>query len=223
MASSAPPCWSAAAKPIGTGRSCRWPVDGDQAGIGLDQQVLAGPRGHRPGAAEAGRRGVDDVGPDRLDLLVAEAQALHRAGPKVLHQHVGALEQAQDHRLAVRVLEVDGDPALVAVGRKVEGGEPVDKGLGAGPVALEGAARRLDLDHVGAHVGEILRPCRALQVVAEADDAHAFEHGCLLSLCRRVYWIAASVSRSKKCSRLGMQDEAHVLARARACARGRSG
>ena len=48
MARIAAPCWSTAAWPTGVGRSSRWPVDRDQAGIGLDQEVLA--RAARPSA-----------------------------------------------------------------------------------------------------------------------------------------------------------------------------
>jgi hypothetical protein len=38
-------------------------------------------------------------------------------------------------------------------------------------VPLEGTRWRLDLDHVGAHVGEVLRTGRTLQEVAERDNA----------------------------------------------------
>ena len=42
---------------------------------------------------------------------------------------------------------------------------------------LECALERLDLDDIGAHVGEILRAGRTLQVMTKAHDAHCDFHG----------------------------------------------
>ncbi len=114
---------------------------GDQAGERLDQEVLARSAGHRPARPVAGRRGVDDIRIQRPNLVVAEPEPVHDARPEVLHHHVGALEQAQDQRLAVRVLEVDRERALVAVGGEIEGADAVDERVRPRPVALVGARR----------------------------------------------------------------------------------
>ena len=71
-------------------------------------------------------------------------------------------------------LHVDRDAALVRVQhREIEAvGALHVLQLAAGDVA---AAGQLDLDHVGAHPGQQLRPGRAGLDMAHIEDAHAFE------------------------------------------------
>ena len=71
-------------------------------------------------------------------------------------------------RGVVRVLEVEGDRALVAVDAQVVGRDAVaDRRLpGAGVVA----ARALDLDHLGAEVGQQHRGVGAGQDPGEVGD-----------------------------------------------------
>ena len=55
-----------------------------------------------------------------------------------------------------------------------------DASTGARPMPLIRAVRRLDADHLGTHVTQILHGRRPLQEMAKAHDLHAVEqHGCL--------------------------------------------
>ena len=75
-------------------------------------------------------------------------------GPEVLDEHVGVVGEAQHQLEAGRVLEVDDDRALVAVGQLPP--QPLAVALVAPRhVAQAVAAGALDLDHVGAEVGEV--------------------------------------------------------------------
>jgi hypothetical protein len=142
---------------------------------GLNQQVLAGLLGHRSGAAEAAGRGVDEVGLALLERVVAEAQPIEHARTEVLDHHMGGVDQLEHQLAPLGRLEIDGQAALVAVGAKEKPAHAGDVGLGRRPSALVGAAGRLDLDHVGAHVGKVLGRRGSLQIVAEADDSDVIQ------------------------------------------------
>ena len=157
------------------GAAARRAGDADQAGPGLHQDVLAGLQRHRTGRAEAGGRCEDDVGVDRAEFRLAEAELAEDAGAEILHHHVGAGDQPTGDLTAFLALQVDADRALVAVGAEIEAADPLAEDVGAGPAPFMRAIDRLDLDHVGAHVGQILRARRTLQEVAKADDANSVE------------------------------------------------
>ena len=97
---------------------------------------------------EAGERAVDDARVEGADGLVVGAQPLHDARPEALHDDVGVRGQLPEDRLALGGLHVEGHAALVAVDEG-EGGPPLR--LGVAGLAVAG---RLDLEDVGAHVGE---------------------------------------------------------------------
>jgi hypothetical protein len=109
-----------------------------------------------------------------VDVLPGEPHAIERAGGEVLDQHVAVLDQAIEDFLALGVLGIDGDRALVAVEHgEVEAVGALDVAqLAAGDVAGAGP---LDLDAVGAHVAQELRAGRARLHVGEIEDAHAVE------------------------------------------------
>jgi hypothetical protein len=65
-------------------------------GHGLRHPVLAALLHVRPGQPVPGAHGVDQAWVALAELFVAEAQALHGAGPEVVGQHVGACQQALD-------------------------------------------------------------------------------------------------------------------------------
>ena len=159
--------------PVTSGGPSRKPVVEARAASALrdvlvDLAVLVG------AGAEALDRRDDHARIELVDVLPGEAHAVERAGRKVLHQHVAVPDQALDDLLALRVLAVDGDRALVAVEhREIEA-------VGAFHVAQLPArdvadAGPLDLDHVGAHVAEELRAGRSRLHVGEVEDLHAVE------------------------------------------------
>ena len=139
----------------------------------LRENVLPALVGERPGLAEAGAEGADDARIDLGELVVAKAHALHHAGAEIVDDDVGVAHEIVDDRLAVGLAQIERDRALVAVeAAEHRIVEPVgivgDRGAreiaGAGP---------LDLDDVGAVVGEHLRRARAQHHLGEIDDADA--------------------------------------------------
>ena len=129
----------------------------------------------RPLARIAQRVGIDDRGIDRLQRLVAQAQALDRRGPRVMDEEIAAL----DHRLQdldrARLLEVEAERAFVAVGRHVDRAHVLVAAHRAARQAQQVPLRRLDLDHVGAHIGQMLRGERPQQHRSQIDHLHARE------------------------------------------------
>ena len=101
----------------------------------------------------------------RVQHVGPEAHLLQRAGAKVLDEHVGRGDEPQQRILGGGVAQVEHERALVA-----RVGLPVQREAGVAPVAQRIARRRLDLDHVGAEVGELQR-----QHVA-GDQARQIEH-----------------------------------------------
>ena len=124
--------------------------------------------------AKALHRRDDHTRVGLVDVIPGQPHAVERAGGEVLNQHVAALDQLVEHALALRVLRIDRDRALVVV----EHGE-VERvrvrhvaQLAARDVANAGA---LDLDHVGAEPGKQLRAGRARLHMREVEDAHALQ------------------------------------------------
>ena len=130
--------------------------------------------------AEALHRRDDHARVELVDVLPGQTHAVERARREILDQHVALLDQLIEHALALRMLGVDGDRALVVVEhREVERIRAlhVDQ-LAAGDIA---DARTLDLDHVGAEPGQKLRAGRARLHMREIEDAHAGERLAVLA------------------------------------------
>ena len=102
---------------------------------------------------------------------VAEAPVLHRAGLEVLDQHVGLREQAQQHRAALGLADIERDRALVAVDADEIARIAVLERRP--PVARLVALRRLDLDHLGAVVGQDHGGVGAAEHAGEVDHPDA--------------------------------------------------
>src|SRR5690606_9720682 len=69
----------------------------------------------RPVLPEPRDRAVDQPGVVGQQRVEPQPQALHDAGPEVLDHHLRALHQAAEHRLALLLLQVDGDTTLACV------------------------------------------------------------------------------------------------------------
>ena len=105
-------------------------------------------------------------------LVDAETEALHGAGPEILHQHVRLRDQLGENLAAGRALDVDRQRALAAVGRDEQRGELAVLVDGGAAAPGDIAADRLDLQHVGALVGQKHRRERARHHACQIEDAN---------------------------------------------------
>src|SRR6185295_14836512 len=113
----------------------------------LGDLIVPGPITVRAGLSEARDGAVDQPRIDRRERLVVDTEPALDVRPEVLDHHVGLAHQALEDLDRPRVLEVERDRALVAM--QVEEVEAEGR-----RVPFDFFAR-LDLDDVGAHVGEL--------------------------------------------------------------------
>ncbi len=123
----------------------------EQARCGLGDDVVAGAVRPRTFAAEGCAIDIDDVGALAAEGLVVDAEAFGDIGAVVDHDHIAGAGEAADDVAAGGMVEVEGDGLLAAieglVGLRLTGQE-----LPRQPPRL--AVDRLDLDDLGAEVGE---------------------------------------------------------------------
>src|SRR6266536_5449404 len=104
----------------------------------------------RAGLADAADRDIDQARMALAQLIDAKAEALHGAGPEILHHDVRLRDQPGENLTAGRAFDVNRQRTLAAVRRDEQRGELavlVDRGTAApGDVAAD----RLDLQNVGA-------------------------------------------------------------------------
>src|SRR5207249_3029504 len=118
-------------------------------------------------------------------------QALHEAGGEVLHHDVGALDHLQEELAPGRILEVDRHAALVGVEDKEE--HRIEPGHLRTIAARLLAARRLDLDDVGAEpaqelgagragfeLGEIENPDAAQRALGHGSPSHGWHRQSII-------------------------------------------
>ena len=115
--------------------------------------------------------------PQALEIEAVFAQA---AGLEILDQHVGAGGEPAHDRLALGRLEIHRDRALAAIaGVEIGGVEPLARRAfdeGRAPAAgIVAGARPLDLDDVGAEIGEALSGPGAGEDAREFEDFEAGE------------------------------------------------
>jgi hypothetical protein len=115
---------------------------------------------------------VHDARAQRLEPRAVEAHRGDHAGTEVVDHDVGGRDQPLERPLAGIGSQVEDRRALVAVERREVPREALDdRALGAHRIALGW----LDLDDVGAEVGEELRAERAGEDPGQVDDADARE------------------------------------------------
>ena len=123
-----------------------------EAGERLHERIVDGLLRIGADFAEARHRNVDDPRRHGADRVLADPEPLDDAGPEILHEDVGPGGDAQQRRASRVGLQVEHHRALVAIvvqERGAHAAAPV--GRAARVIA---AARRLDLDDVGALVAE---------------------------------------------------------------------
>jgi hypothetical protein len=133
-----------------------------------------------PGVGTAGteRRTayVDQRRVVRADVVDVEVKAAASVGPKVHHEHVGRLEQPRQHGASFRVLEIDAQRALAAVGgleERIHASVHVVQTRGHEAAVRVTGQRVLDLQHLGPPLGEHGALHRDEDVRRDLDDPHA--------------------------------------------------
>ena len=160
--------------------------DAHHATHGLDHQVVAGALGVGPILAKAGDRAVNEARVEGFEALKIQPVSGQPAHLEVLHQDVAVLGHLTDERLAFNLGHVDGDGAFVAVASGEVSGVFGVVALGileerGTPMArVIASAGTLDLDDVGAKVGQNLGAPRAGQ---DAGEVEYFEVGEGCGLC----------------------------------------
>jgi hypothetical protein len=101
-----------------------------------------------------------------FQVLAVDAEPLRNPRPEAFDDDVRPLHQFFHHRGAMRFLEIDGEAALVAIFRPELNRDVRAPGI---------ATRRLDLDHLGAEVGEDRRGERPRDEHREVHHPHARE------------------------------------------------
>ena len=122
-----------------------------------------------PVLAEAGDAAVDDLRIDLLHVLVVDLQPPLHVGPEVLDDHVGLLDHLQERGAAFLRLQVERHAALVAV----QVLEVAALARAAHAFAALLVRRHLDLDDVGAPVGELAHAGRARAHAGQVEHREA--------------------------------------------------
>ena len=151
----------------------------------MGERLIAGFRGQRAGPAESAHLAIDEARIACFERRLADAERLRQAGAKVVDQHICALDQRQEAGERRFVLEVHHCRALVAI-EDMEGERMALAVLLDEPEPGVVAARLLDLDDVGAEVGED-RPGEGTgDILADLDYGEAGKrHGPVRSCCAR--------------------------------------
>ena len=132
---------------------------------GLEDRIEPGPRGIRAASAVAGDRQPHEIRPQPEQADVVESQPVECAHAHVVDQHVARLDE-RAHRIdALSRLQIEHERSLAAV--------PADEAVLNEAKRI--AARRLDLPHLSAQIGQQSRAERAGEEAGQVDDADAGE------------------------------------------------
>ena len=147
--------------------------DRHDASGALDDLIVGRP-GY-PGAvlAKTGNGTINQVWTRLFQNWVIETEAGHHPRPEVLQHHVGAFHQPQKHLLAGGRFEVKRDRLLAGVlgqKRHPHAGR-VERRVGAQLARQIATSRRLDLNHLGAEMGQLMRAERPRQNIGQIQHA----------------------------------------------------
>ena len=134
------------------GRPLRGSREAHPAGLALHDGVVAGLRRKRPVLSVGGDRAPDEPGMAALHVLGSKPQPRQRPGPEVLDERVAFRDEAGERCRALLGLEVQDHALLAPVDREEVGGLAAAEGRSPGAGVVP--ARRFDLDHLGAEVGQ---------------------------------------------------------------------
>ena len=172
------------------GRAVLGAGDRHQARHGLDDQVEAAATGIGAGLAETRDRPQHQPLVARVQCLPAEAEPLHDSRAEILQHDIGTVDEFPEDLEILLVLEVELEAALVPVPQHERRRLALEERRRA---AHRIALGTLDLDDVGAHVGELHAAERAGEMGREVEDDQTVESACHVAIpevCedRRVCW-----------------------------------
>ena len=141
--------------------------DRHQPAHALRDLVEAGPVGVGAGLAEAGNAGIDEARIDLGERLVVDPEPLLHVGAEILHHDIGLLHHALEGGEPFGRLQVERHAALVAM-------QVLEVGALARPAhRLFQSGRRLDLDDIGAPVGELAHAGRSRAHAGQIEHREA--------------------------------------------------
>ncbi len=161
------------------GRAVGLAGDVHPAAEALQDVVVAGLLAPRPGHPEARQRAAHDGRVEVLEVVVGDLDLLGHVAAQVAVDRVGLAHEVLEDRAALGGGQVERQRALVAV-EDLEEQRVLALGV-RGHVAAHVAARRrlLDLDHLGAEVGEVHASPGAGAVLLDGDDADVLQRQTL--------------------------------------------
>ena len=146
-------------------------------GGALDQVIIGGLGSIGSVLPEAEYAGIDQPRIELRDHVVAELQPRHRLRADVVDQYVARGDQLQHDLTSRRLLQIEADAALAAIGIEEHRSHAgmTDRSDQPGHVAFQ----RLDLDDIGAIVAEHLGGIGSHQHRRHVDDLDALQrtHG----------------------------------------------
>ena len=122
--------------------------------------------GEWPGGAVHEGVAVEDVGPHRFAVLVADAEPIGGPQGHVVVDDVGAGHELEGDAQTLGLLEVEGDVPFAPLAAHERPDDVTAHAVAAG---------RLHLDHVGPQIGQQHGAEGAGQVLPEIDDPQTFE------------------------------------------------
>ena len=154
-------------------RPVRLAGHGEESAFRLHQVVVARPIGPAVVAAISGQMRTDDARIDVLQRGVVEAELCRLIAAQIVHHRIGTRDQIGEDLAALRMLQVEREAALVEVEALVKEAVVIPQKIRPGR-AREVAAGVgiLNLDDIGAHVGEEHRAIGPGAELLERQDAH---------------------------------------------------
>ena len=164
IAQNIPAVRSATGMPTRTGPCPGRPVIDIKPAHSLRDLIEAWAVAIRPALPKAGNAGIDQARVDRLQRLVVDAEPGLYIGPVVLDDDIRVPHQLAEDLDPLGCLEIQRQAALVAVQVLKIGTVTRTAETFAGP------GRRLDLDHLGAPIGELAHRRRTGADAGQVED-----------------------------------------------------
>jgi hypothetical protein len=121
------------------------------------------------------KENIDDSGIERLDVLIAEAEARKGTGTKILNDDIGSTAELPYDLTRFSIVQVEAEVPLSRILLHVIKADAANKRQ---PDASQIAGGRLDLGHVGAEVAERLGAIGTCEHAGEIDHPQSFKRSC---------------------------------------------